>query len=246
MRILSSWPQYLATAATRPASRSTSSRRRPSRAELADGPVRLGDRDRLSVAGRCAGHGRGVARGAVDARRSACRSGAGCGDARGREVTRPVPSAAPITSPTVTRAWRPGDTWLSSTSTCPRRATVPDPRIDAIRGSVALERGPLVYCLETADLPAGGDVDSLVSTRRHLSRAARRRRPRQMVLELADSTRGRTPAWPYRGAATASATDGAAPIADDALRRGGRPVLRLGEPLGGRNARLDPADGGAD
>jgi len=38
----------------------------------------------------------------------------------------------------------------------PVRATLPDPRIDAVRGCLALERGPLVYCVETADLP--GDI----------------------------------------------------------------------------------------
>ena len=35
------------------------------------------------------------------------------------------------------------------------RVTAPDPRIDAIRGTVAFERGPLVSCIESADLPAG-------------------------------------------------------------------------------------------
>ena len=39
-----------------------------------------------------------------------------------------------------------------STSTCPR-VTEPDPRVDAVRGCVAVERGPLVYCIESADLP---------------------------------------------------------------------------------------------
>ncbi|HKA69926.1 MAG TPA: beta-L-arabinofuranosidase domain-containing protein [Actinomycetes bacterium] len=34
----------------------------------------------------------------------------------------------------------------------------PDPRIDAIRGTVAVERGPLVLCLESVDLPAGRHV----------------------------------------------------------------------------------------
>jgi DUF1680 family protein len=33
--------------------------------------------------------------------------------------------------------------------------TSPDPHVDAARGCVALERGPLVYCIETADLPHG-------------------------------------------------------------------------------------------
>ena len=36
------------------------------------------------------------------------------------------------------------------------RLTVPDPRIDAVRGCVAVERGPVVYCAESVDQP---DVD---------------------------------------------------------------------------------------
>ncbi|MFE7386110.1 hypothetical protein [Streptomyces sp. NPDC057582] len=31
------------------------------------------------------------------------------------------------------------------------RPTRPDPRVDAVRGCVAIERGPVVYCLESAD-----------------------------------------------------------------------------------------------
>jgi DUF1680 family protein len=58
------------------------------------------------------------------------------------------------------RAWRPGDRLLLRLAVAPR-AIIPDPRIDAIRGSVALERGPLVYVVEDADLPAGSSVESL-------------------------------------------------------------------------------------
>lgn len=39
--------------------------------------------------------------------------------------------------------------------------TWPDPRIDAVRGSVAVERGPVVYCLESASL-GGAPVDPAV------------------------------------------------------------------------------------
>jgi uncharacterized protein len=51
------------------------------------------------------------------------------------------------------RRWRPGDA-LRLTLEMPVRLTEPDPRADAIRSCVALERGPLVYCIETADVPA--------------------------------------------------------------------------------------------
>lgn len=38
------------------------------------------------------------------------------------------------------------------------RITRPDPRIDAIRGSVAIERGPEVFCVESLDLPGGDEA----------------------------------------------------------------------------------------
>lgn len=41
------------------------------------------------------------------------------------------------------------------------RLTYPDPRIDALRGTAAVERGPLVLCVESTDLPAGLQVDSV-------------------------------------------------------------------------------------
>ncbi|MDA2804243.1 glycoside hydrolase family 127 protein [Nocardiopsis suaedae] len=41
------------------------------------------------------------------------------------------------------------------------RFTWPDPRIDAVRGCVAVERGPLVYCAESIDLPEGAGLDRL-------------------------------------------------------------------------------------
>src|SRR5699024_8646568 len=42
------------------------------------------------------------------------------------------------------------------------RWTYPHPRIDAVRGTVALERGPLVYCLEEVDLPDGVALQDVV------------------------------------------------------------------------------------
>lgn len=39
------------------------------------------------------------------------------------------------------------------------RFTAPDPRIDAIRGTVAVEVGPQVMCLESVDLPEGVGLD---------------------------------------------------------------------------------------
>lgn len=58
------------------------------------------------------------------------------------------------------RAWRAGDV-VTLTLDMPARVTEPDPRVDAIRGCVALERGPLVYAIETADVPAGVDLEDI-------------------------------------------------------------------------------------
>jgi len=41
------------------------------------------------------------------------------------------------------------------------RWTAAHPRVDAVRGCRALERGPVVYCVEQADLPEGVAVDAL-------------------------------------------------------------------------------------
>lgn len=42
------------------------------------------------------------------------------------------------------------------------RFTWGDPRIDSARGAVAVERGPLVYCVESPDLPDGVHVDQVI------------------------------------------------------------------------------------
>ena len=47
------------------------------------------------------------------------------------------------------------------TSDPPSGSIRPDPRVDAIRGSVAIERGPLVYAVETADLPDGTTLEDV-------------------------------------------------------------------------------------
>jgi len=70
---------------------------------------------------------------------------------------RPVDAGA---SARETRAWRPGDSIVFAME-MPPRITDPDPRVDAVRGCVALERGPVVYCIESADLPSGVEVEDL-------------------------------------------------------------------------------------
>ena len=58
------------------------------------------------------------------------------------------------------RSWRAGDEVVLDLA-MPVRVTEPDPRVDAVRGCVAVERGPLVYCVETADVPAGVELEDL-------------------------------------------------------------------------------------
>ncbi len=92
----------------------------------------------------------------------------------------------------VRRAFRAGDEIVLDLPMEPR-FTWPDPRIDAVRGCVAVERGPEVLCLESRDLPDPGALDSLVVDARAVPRAV----PGGAVV------RGRVPdlagsAWPYR------------------------------------------------
>jgi uncharacterized protein len=60
----------------------------------------------------------------------------------------------------VRREWQAGDEVTLELDMSPRW-TYPDRRVDAIRGCVALARGPLVYCFEQADQPDGAAVDDL-------------------------------------------------------------------------------------
>jgi DUF1680 family protein len=61
---------------------------------------------------------------------------------------------------TASRTWLSGDA-IELTLEMPPRVTRPDDRIDAVRGCVALERGPLVYCLESADLAPGTELEAV-------------------------------------------------------------------------------------
>ncbi|GAA3910494.1 glycoside hydrolase family 127 protein [Microbacterium invictum] len=73
------------------------------------------------------------------------------------------------------------------------RVTRPDPRIDAVRGCVAIERGPEVLALESLDLgPAGDDVDDVVVAGDPVERDGRVRVPlRRMKVDAGG--------WPYGG-----------------------------------------------
>jgi DUF1680 family protein len=72
------------------------------------------------------------------------------------------------------------------------RFTWPDPRIDAVRGCVAVERGPLVLCAESHDLPPGTTLDDM---RVHATTAPTDRDGTVTVRAVADP--GPTEPWPY-------------------------------------------------
>jgi uncharacterized protein len=57
----------------------------------------------------------------------------------------------------VRRRWRRGTKVVLDLDVSPR-LTAPNPRIDAVRGCLAIERGPLVYCIEGDDLPVSIDL----------------------------------------------------------------------------------------
>jgi uncharacterized protein len=70
------------------------------------------------------------------------------------------PLAAGVGYAELTRPWQAGDIAVLDLD-LPVRVTEPDPRVDAVRGCVAVERSPLVYCLEAADLPPGVQLEEL-------------------------------------------------------------------------------------
>jgi uncharacterized protein len=60
----------------------------------------------------------------------------------------------------VEASWQPGDEFRLELPMAPRW-TWPDPRIDAVRGCVAAERGPLVYCAESVGQDEGTRLDAI-------------------------------------------------------------------------------------
>jgi DUF1680 family protein len=134
------------------------------------------------------------------------------------------------------RAWQAGDT-VVLTLDMPARVTAPDARIDAVRGSLAFERGPLVYCIETSDLPAGVAVEDVAIE--PMTEPALEARP-----DLADPiiglrfpavrTASPTPpeAWPYTDRSTAPAGGESAP-ADAAIEIRAIPYFAWANRTGG-------------
>lgn len=74
------------------------------------------------------------------------------------------------------------------------RWTFPNNRIDAVRGTVAVERGPVVYCLESVDLPDGAEADQFVAATNITPRDVSNGVEIRGFLE-----RARDDSWPYSG-----------------------------------------------
>jgi DUF1680 family protein len=75
----------------------------------------------------------------------------------------PGEAAHPVTGSGVAecrRTWRAGDR-VTLDLDLAVRVVEPHHRVDAVRGCVAVERGPLVYCVESVDLPPGVDLEEL-------------------------------------------------------------------------------------
>ena len=206
MRFLSSWPQYLATAdegGVQIHQFATGELRATMAGETVriatetgypwDGRIRVTVLEAPETPGPCrSGCPAGVERRACRIRQAmACRS---------MDGTRRVDDR---------RVWRSGDA-MTLMLDLPVRVTSPDPHVDASRGCVALERGPLVYCIETADLPDGLALEEVeldpaakpvpVASTRSGPRGRRPCRPR-VASEARDPSRSgpsRTSTWANR------------------------------------------------
>jgi DUF1680 family protein len=80
-----------------------------------------------------------------------------CADVRLTINGTPAPARAHDGYLRLNRIWHTGDE-VVLTLAMPARLVAGHPRVDAVRGAAALVRGPLVYCLEHADMPADGTL----------------------------------------------------------------------------------------
>lgn len=106
----------------------------------------------------------------------------------------------------ITRTWAAGEELVLDLDLAPR-LVVADPRVDAVRGCVAIERGPLVYCLEQADHPGGGLDDVTIDPRVPLMAKDRPDLLGGVVTVMAGGHRRYLPQngwWPYAPAGDSS------------------------------------------
>jgi uncharacterized protein len=70
----------------------------------------------------------------------------------------------PSTYAEVRHAWSPGDV-IELTLPMPVRLMQAHPLVEEVRNQVAVQRGPVVYCVESTDLPGGVRVQDVVVPR---------------------------------------------------------------------------------
>jgi len=156
MRLLSSWQQYLATS-DHTGVQIHQYATADIQADIAAGAVRLSVRTDYPWQGRVTVH---IVQTPDQPWTLSLRVPRWC---RSATLTGPGgagPRAAGEGSVALSRPWQAGETVILDLD-LPVRVTEPDPRIDAVRGCVAFERGPLVYCVESADVPAQTQLEDL-------------------------------------------------------------------------------------
>jgi DUF1680 family protein len=111
------------------------------------------------------------------------------------------PAAAPVGYWSARRVWRVGDV-VDLALPVRARFVAPSPRVSATRGCVAIERGPLVYCVEHVDNPAVNLADLRIDTATGLQEETVRGEPLDGFVAVRASARIVTPrlpgTWPYR------------------------------------------------
>jgi DUF1680 family protein len=80
-----------------------------------------------------------------------------CGEATLSVSGSPAVKVRPGGYARLRRRWHAGD-WVDLDLVMPSRFTQANPLVDSVRGEIALERGPLVYCFEQCDQAAGADL----------------------------------------------------------------------------------------
>lgn len=102
---------------------------------------------------------------------------------------------------TITHDFTPGST-VQISLPMEARIVFPSPRIDGIRGTAAIERGPLVLCLESVDLPEHASFDDIAIDSHQIPQTT----DDGATLTARLRQGGRWDDWPYR-APSANATD---------------------------------------
>ncbi len=128
--------------------------------------------------------------------------------ATGAELVEPDGRRRPVAPGTVdvTRVFASGDVVRLDLPVLPRWVEA-DPRVDAVRGTLAVERGPLVLCVESPDLPGDTDVDAV-----RVDPAVAPVDRDGEVLVSGSLVRTDTAAWPFSPAGTVARDGNAAQI----------------------------------